>query len=285
MDQNRSIYYTLDLEHDYAGPAPFEAHEAMANPALLAKLEEVIVSNQLRLTVFATGRILDRHPEHVEFFQKLGAEIELHGYDHTWVNPNLTQEVEKGVEAYRAFFGKLPLGYRSQGGFLTPELIHALVVAGIQYDSSLIPSFRLGIYSNLRAQIGPHFYDHLPLLELPIAVIPQVRLLVAASYIRLLGFRTYQLLFRLFGRPSPLVFLFHLVDLVPVSMRKHLSPFLRTAYAIRESQGLFYFEKTVQYFQSYGYRPEFMSTLYREYTQKRSAPIMGDTLPISEPGK
>jgi hypothetical protein len=285
MDRNHSIYFTLDLEHDYAGPAPYETYETLSNSILRARLEEIVYTYQLRLTVFATGRILDRYPEYVEFFQKLGAEIELHGYDHTWVNPDLVRDVEKGVKAYRSYFGRTPRGYRSQGGILSPNLIRALVAAGVLYDSSLIPSFRLGVYNNLHTQTQPHFYYNQPLLELPVAVIPRLRLPVLASYIRLLGLQTYRLLFKLFGRPSPLVFLFHLVDLVPVSIRKNLSPFLRSAYAIREHQGLTYFEKTIRYFRSYGYRPDYMSSLSREYAQRNSASRMDQVYPNLEIGE
>ena len=98
MKPERTICYTLDLEHDYAGPAPIESYEALANPYLKAKLEEIIVSNQLRLTVFATGKILENHPEYVEFFQSLGAEIELHGYEHTWIKPDLVQEKQPPLQ-------------------------------------------------------------------------------------------------------------------------------------------------------------------------------------------
>ena len=94
-------------------------------------------------------------------------------------------------------------------------------------------------------------------------VVPGVRLPVATSYIRLLGWPAYRLLFGLFGKPDPLVYLFHLVDLVPASMRRRLSPFLRGAYARGEGQGLDLFEASVRFFESSGYAPVYMSELYR----------------------
>ena len=148
---------------------------------------------------------------------------------------------------------------------MSPALLEALAKAGIKYDSSLMPSFRWGMYSNLRSQLRPYFYRSVPLLEFPLGVIPKIRLLVAASYIRLLGLPTYRFLFDLFGKPSPLVYLFHLVDLIPVPMRKRLPPLLRCAYARGEGKGLEVFEPSVRYFAATGYRSEYMSNLYERY--------------------
>ena len=140
MVEQKPIYYTLDLEHDYAGPAPFRSHETLSNLSLLDELATIITKNNIRLTVFVTGKTLEEKPESVDFFRKIGAEFELHGYEHTWIDPDFVQEVEKGVRAYQAFFGRKPLGYRSQGGITSEILIDALIKQGIQYDSSLIPS-------------------------------------------------------------------------------------------------------------------------------------------------
>jgi hypothetical protein len=186
-------------------------------------------------------------------------------------DPDFVAEVECGVVAYEGLFGRTPLGYRSPGGVTSPLLFETLVRAGIKYDSSIVPSFRWGVYSNLGRSTGPHLYPGLPLMELPIAVVPGVRLPVATSYMRLLGWPAYRLLFRLFGTPSPLVYLFHLVDLVPASMRRRLSPFLRGAYARGEGKGLDLFEDSVRFFEASGYVPAYMSELYRDSAGERAA--------------
>jgi hypothetical protein len=169
------------------------------------------------------------------------------------------------VSAYREYFGKSPLGYRSPGAVMSDDLFETLVEAGIRYDSSLMPSFRWGMYNNLSSQLTPGFIEGLPLLELPMAVIPRVRFPIATSYMRLLGFSAYKILFALCGTPSPLVYLFHLVDLISVRMRSQLSPFLRCVYARGDGKGLEVFEASVRYFEAAGYRSEYMSSLYGRY--------------------
>jgi peptidoglycan/xylan/chitin deacetylase (PgdA/CDA1 family) len=266
MTEQKFICYTLDLEHDYAGLSPTEEYETFSRLESLDRLLEMVREHELKITVFATGKILDQRRDMVEFFQGIGAEIELHGYQHIMYQPNCALEVKTGADAYQKYFGKRPMGYRSPGGVTTPILMETLAEEGIRYDSSLIPSFRWRVYKNLKRPIKP-FHDPATLIwELPIGVVPKIRFPIAASYIRLFGLSTYKLLFALFGTPAPLVYLFHLVDLIPTSMRKQLPFFWRVTYAKGQKKGFEVFESSVEYFKKLGYRSEFMSDLYKKYT-------------------
>lgn len=267
MMKQKLICYTLDLEHDYAGLSPSEQYETFSRSEPLKRLSDIIRRHDLKITAFATGKVLNDRKETVEYFRELGTEIELHGYHHIMFQPDLALEVQKGAGAYRRYFGKNPLGYRSPGGVFSPVLLKTLAEEGIRYDSSLIPSFRLGVYKNLKSPITPFHDPTSPIFELPIGVVPKVRLPVAASYIRLFGLSTYKLLFALFGTPSPLVYLFHLVDLIPTKMRRQLSPFWRYVYAKGQRRGFEVFEASVKYFSDQGYKSEYMSTLYNAYSQ------------------
>jgi hypothetical protein len=271
MDPQRTICYTLDLEHDYAGVAPTEAYETFAEQGLLDRFSDLVHCHDLKLTIFATGKVLEQHLETVTYFQEMGAEIELHGYQHALDKQAAVGEVQRGGAVYQRHFGKVPLGYRAPGGVMSADFVEALVSAGIKYDSSLIPSFRLGMYNNLGSPLGPHFHPELPVLELPISVIPGLRIPIAASYIRLLGFPLYRILLALFGMPSPVVYLVHLVDLIPVDMRKHIPSLLRYIHARGDGKGLEVFEETVGYFEAAGYGSDYMSNLYREYAGRSLA--------------
>ncbi len=268
MTEHKIISYTLDLEHDYAGIAPSETYESFFQTGLLNKFADIVRRFGLKITVFATGKVLDQRTEIVEFFRKLDAEIELHGYHHIMYHPDLTFEVEKGVEAYRKYFGRNPMGYRSPGGVLSPVLLRALAAEGIHYDSSLIPSFRWGVYKNLKSPTQPFQDPETSILEMPVAIVPKIRIPVAASYIRLLGLSTYKRLFGLFGTTSPLIYLFHLVDLIETQRRKQLSPFWRFIYAKGKKKGLEVFEASVKYFKNLGYKSESMGSLYEIYSQR-----------------
>ena len=265
--KQKIICYTLDLEHDYAGLSHSDQYEAFSHTGALDRLSDIVRRYELKLTVFATGKVLDQKKEIIDFFRGLGAEIELHGYHHIMYQPDLILELQKGMEAYRKYFGQKPMGYRSPGCVISPVLLKALFVEGIQYDSSLIPSYRVGVYKNLKSPIKPFYNPEVPILELPVGVVPRIRLPVAASYIRLLGLSTYKLLFTLFGITSPLVYLLHLVDLIPTQTRKQLSPFWRCVYAKGQKKGFKVLEDSVKHFKKLGYKPEYMSTLYDMYSR------------------
>ena len=270
MDSDKIICYTLDLERDYAGVVPVETYETLSRHTGLEQFADLVRRRDLRLTVFATGKVLEQHGEAVAYLQQMGAEIELHGYDHVLDSALAVREMQKGIAAYRSFFGKGPLGYRAPGGMTSPALMEELVRVGIKYDSSVFPSVRWGMYSNLGSPLDPHFYPHLPLLELPIGVIPGVRIPIAVSYIRLLGLPLHKMLLNLFGRPSPVVYLLHLVDLFSVETRKLLPPVLRCVDMRGDGRGLEVFESSVCYFEAAGYRSDYMSNLYGEYAAKLS---------------
>lgn len=267
MTEGKLISYTLDLEHDYAGLAPSEEYEAFGHAGIRGRLPEIVRSYGLKLTVFATGKVLTEQKETVEFFQGLGAEIELHGHDHIMYRPDLVGELQKGIGAYRDCFGRDPLGYRSPGGVISPLLLKSLAAEGIRYDSSIIPSYRRGMYKNLKSPLHPFRDSDASILELPISVVPRVRVPIATSYIRLFGLSTFKSLCTFFGTPSPVIYLFHLVDLVPTQMRKKLSPFWRGIYAKGRKKGLEVFAGSVKHFHDLGFQPAYMSQLYSLFSR------------------
>lgn len=272
MDEQKLICYTLDLEHDYAGLSPFDKYDAFEQKKALTKLSRLIHRHGLKLTVFATGKVLTARKETVKFFQDQGAEIELHGHHHVIFGSDTKREIRSGVEAYRDYFKKNPMGYRSPGGVFGPNLLSCLQKEGIRYDSSLIPSFRWGVYKNLRSPLCPFYSSGVPVLELPVGVIPRVRLPVAASYIKLFGLSTYRTLFSLCGTPSPLVYILHLVDLIPSPMRKNLPLFWRILYSKSEKRSFEIFRESLSSFEEMGYKAEYMSRLYSLYAEKLSPP-------------
>lgn len=270
MSPEKHICYTLDLEHDYAGITQNELYETLERGDLLDRFAEIVQRFDIKLTIFITGRFLVSQRQWLEFFENLGAEFEMHGHNHVMFSPDFKNEVNKGLEMYQNVFGHKPKGYRSPGGVVDHHLYQLLVNEGIQYDSSLIPSYRIGTYNNINKSPYPHKLHPFDLFELPIGVIPKVRLMVSASYIKLLGFPFYKLLFKIFGVTSPLVYLFHLVDIIPVNGRSQLSRFYRFAYGIREKRGMDIFESTVSWFKSRGYQSIYMSTLHEKYSGEAS---------------
>ena len=248
-----TVHFTLDLEHDYAGVAPYEAYETLDDTDAMRWLADLVTSRKLELTVFATGRILDHRPRDVEFFANLGAEFCLHSYSHALHPKSFAGEVDRGHDAFVHSFGRTPAGYRSPGGVTGPDLFGALEARGIEYDSSIVPSFRPGFYANLAARTYPHRLDEFELIEVPMSVLPGLRVPVSASYVRVIGFPLYRRLADVVGLPSPLVYLFHLVDVIPSRVRSTLPTTLRHAYARGEATARETFTQTVDYILAKGF--------------------------------
>jgi len=265
-----TVSYTLDLEPDYAGVAPRETYDALYDRETIDRLVDWLGEHRIKLTVFATGKLIAERRDRIDLFRSLGAEVELHGYGHAMYGADPLREFRRGLAEYRRCLDKTPLGYRAPGGVIRSELFEALGEEGIRYDSSVIPSFRRGVYSNMDHPTQPHFLPGGTVLELPVGVIPRLRLLISTSYMKLLGMPLYRLFFRLFGRPDPLVYLFHMVDLAPVPIRRELSPFYRTAYAVREGKGLDIFGQSASYLAKKGYEPRYLSELYERIAKEKT---------------
>jgi len=267
---SRTVSYTLDLEPDYAGVAPRETYDALYDEKILARLERLVTDSRIKLTVFATGKLIAERPDRIDFFRSLGAEVELHGYGHAMFGADPLEEARRGLAEYRTHLCKTPLGYRAPGGVIDARLFQYLSEEGVRYDSSVIPSFRRGVYSNISHPTEPHFLCEGKILELPISVIPKVRLLISTSYMKLLGMTVYRLFFRLCGLPPHLNYLLHMVDLVPTPIRRDLSPFYRTAYGIREGKGFQVFQESASYLAREGYAPLYLGQRYEQVIQNHA---------------
>jgi peptidoglycan/xylan/chitin deacetylase (PgdA/CDA1 family) len=204
-------FLTLDLEPDHCDLVEGYHYEAFSCIDYLCGL---IREKGLALTVFATGTVLETRPEMVLRLAAAGAEIELHGHRHKPPAEGV-EEIAAGLRAYKRLFGRAPIGYRAPLGMISMKEIEHLARERFMFDSSFFPSLFPGRFANLRAPTSPFIHKGTTLWELPISVIPIVRIPIALSYIQLLGRVPFHLLAALFGLPRYMVMDFHLHDLFP----------------------------------------------------------------------
>ena len=96
------------------------------------------------------------------------------------------------------------------------DTLRLLAELGYRFDSSLCPSLRLGVFSNLKGSNEPHVLTELGIVEVPMSVIDQVRVPLGLNYAKLLGFGLFRQLVANFGLPDTVVFNFHLHDVMPL---------------------------------------------------------------------
>ena len=258
---SRLACFTLDFERDFGRRlGDYEAFDLLTNDSAFARLKAICQGGGVKITAFIVGQLLDEHPEMIERLSELDVEFELHSYSHRSDPPiNPPSEIERAVAAYHRYFGRSPQGYRAPYGRITDGEVRMLYEQGFRYDSSIFPSYRLGMYNNLRQPMTPYYHKHVPLLEIPVSAVPFVRLPVSLSYIKLLGWGAYRMLFDAFGLPRILVFSFHLHDLFAEMSYACLHWSDRWRWMRNRSRGFGILECFINYLRERGYEFVFLS--------------------------
>ena len=261
----RVVCFSLDLEPDFGGRTG--TTEVFGDRKNFERWAEVVRRYDVRLTTFVVGSLLDRPSSEVDHIVErladLGAEFELHAYTHDVTGrADQCEEIRLGKEAFRRRFGRDPLAYRATQGRISAGDLTTLGAEGFTYDSSIFPSLRPGVFNNLRFPAGPSYLAGPEIVELPVAVVPHLRLPVTLSYVKLLGLNVYRVVFRLFGLPPVLVFNFHLHDLFPVPAFDLLPATHKLKWLFRRHRGVELFESCVKEILARGYQPLYMSELF-----------------------
>ena len=217
---------SIDVEHDYNGDRT-DALDRL--PDLLATVRRA----GLPLTAFVEGRLFAARPDLCARLVETGADLQLHCYDHR--DPGDTPEsLGRGVEAFERFVGGRPRGYRAHTYRLTDALLSAVVEAGFDWDSSILPGFGLGNHPDRVFRRGDWFMIDDTLAEYPVASWRALGVPFTHSYRQLMG-RTAESLFdRVASLPALLVYDMHMVDLVPDGRigRAPLPLWLRVIHAL-----------------------------------------------------
>jgi len=209
--RRKTACITLDLESDWFVDKPGQSYYTVE---YLPKYIEMIQELDVPVSIFVVGRFLEESPHAVEALRsELDSEFHLHSYGH---DPEMSQgfnsDLRQGIEAFKTFFGSSPDGYRAPLGRITDQQLVTLDRQGFTFDSSIYPSYRPGAYNNLTAPTEPYQpHNTDTIVELPIGVIPYLRIPAAQSYLKLFG-QSYLRLFDMVELPDPLIYVTHLHD-------------------------------------------------------------------------
>jgi peptidoglycan/xylan/chitin deacetylase (PgdA/CDA1 family) len=231
---------TLDVEadhHDLVAPRRFT--QALDDADMWAWLQHLSASQGIPITAFVVGELLAARPGLAARLAETCAEVGLHSYSHHPATADSLEEIQKGKAAYRAVFGHDPLGYRAPLGLITPAGWERLRAEGFAYDSSIYPSLRPGLGNGLGWPTKPwRLAGEPPLVELPLATLPRLRLILSVSYVKLLGVGLYRALLVIGGLPDVAVIDCHLHDLVfAAEAYRFLPPRWRAIYGRNRDGG------------------------------------------------
>jgi peptidoglycan/xylan/chitin deacetylase (PgdA/CDA1 family) len=255
---------TLDVEVDFADP---DGHiRLFEDEALLNQYVKIIEENGVKVTAFLVTSLLDRYGDQYERLRELiPIEFEIHSHAHDLRNPCSRADIEAAVSAFRGFAGRNPTGYRAPVGQITHEGLDTLLDLGFRYDSSVYPSLRPGRlgHNNLHLPVAPFRITRgaKSIIEVPFACVPGVRLDFSLSYVKMLGWRTYELLMKPFPLPDHIAVLSHPYDhyvhLLPYEISGWEAPLLR-----RNAGSAFeLLERMLRFLRARGYEFELLSSL------------------------
>ena len=268
LDVNRKYAcITLDFETDYGDR--IEEFNILDNERDLLDITKLFVDLGIPISTFIRTDTLIHYPKSLDIITRIAKDYHCHSHTHNTKNFNSRAELSTCASTFETFFGYKPLGYRAPQGVLYNEDIDLLKTYGFKFSSSIFPSYRPGKFNNLSMPISPFIYDN-GIMELPLAVIPQLRYIVSLSYLKLLGTNINSLLFFIFGLPNIVVFDSHLHDYIVNERSFEKLPLpLRIAWGANKYSGVKCFKLFVELLKSQQYQFITMTDLYHNL-QKNS---------------
>lgn len=206
---SRVALLSMDLETDY-GTGRTDALDQ------LARFLDVLDELELPLTAFVEGQLFERRPHLCALLAGRGVDVQLHVYDHATTGDS-PDSLHRGADAFSAFMGRPPDGYRAHTCRLTPALVEALVALGFKWDSSVMRAYALGHNGHPCFRSGDYFTLGDRLIEFPVGRWRGVNLPFNHPYSLLAGRAGGQILRQVCGPADHLVaYNIHMTDLLRV---------------------------------------------------------------------
>jgi hypothetical protein len=144
------------------------------------ELRKLLERFDIKVTFFVTRNFAQKFPDLIRGLSKKGHEIALHA-----INFYNSRSLLKEKEFLEKISRSKVIGIRTHK--LQLPLFDSLRKIGIKYDSSLHPTYVPGRYNNLTHPRKPFFVDGV--LEIPISVVPLLRLPFSFVWFRNFGLR------------------------------------------------------------------------------------------------
>jgi peptidoglycan/xylan/chitin deacetylase (PgdA/CDA1 family) len=265
---------TLDVEADFLDPTG--RIRLFEDEALFERFVAVLQPRNAKLTAFLVTSLLPKHgADYRRLAGKLPVEFAIHSHAHDMRNPCTRGDIEQSVRAFRESMSTEPLGYRAPLGHITREGLETLMDLGLRYDSSIYPSARPGRhgYNHLHLPITPFRIrqGERSIVEVPFASLSRIRLNFSLSYVKLFGWKTYELLLTAFPLPKQVAVLTHPHDFYFHLLKDDVTAWEKPLL-MRNARGAYILlEKMLDHLIESGYQFEFLGDLCAE--------LQSDSLP------
>lgn len=254
---------TLDLENDWYFDGSEYDHLTFA---YIDDFIDLIDRLNVPLSVFVVGKTLEQHPVAIDrLASELDTEFHLHSYRHEPAENSFRKELKLGKAAFRNHFGTDPIGYREPYGKIDQEQFPILADEGFEFDSSIFPSYRPGVYNNLDTPLSPYVPENTPkLLEIPLGVFRGLRIPLSQNYLKLFG-RPLQKLLSVHPLPETLIYNVHLQDLYRTASHEQLDGLKQKLFTRNLDRSEQILEACVERILSKGYEPVTVTDIHQRH--------------------
>jgi len=190
---------SIDLEYFSDLPAyPDRAEDVdrTVGQTGLEWLAETLDTHGVRSTFFVVSRIAEDSPETVAALARDDHEIASHTHTHRHLSEldpaDRRREVVESKQALEAVTGDTVAGFRAPSFDRAPGHFRLLSEAGYAYDSSVAPARSIpGWYGGTETRRRPYTVetDAGDLVEVPVAVMPGLKLPLTGTWLRFFGVR------------------------------------------------------------------------------------------------
>ncbi len=234
----------------------------------LSSFNEIIDKYNVKLTGFLVTKLLQHNPSLIETAtSSLPIHFEVHSHSHNPQEPDSEKEIDESLKWYSKFFGKPPKGYRAPNGLISEKGLITLAERGFIYDTSIFPSYRFDeyAYNNKHLPTQPYIYETIykNIIELPVAVIPKIRLILSMSYIKLLSLAWFNGLIKIFGLPDIVIIDSHPHDYFIKNHLPKIKGWKRWAHARNADRALILFDGLLNMLQKMGYKFVYIDELLK----------------------
>lgn len=210
-----SAVLSVDLEWFSHTPAYRNADgsvpDADIGASAVDRLLETFDAHDATATFFTVADIAERDPALVARIAEAGHEVASHTSTHPHLSTLSRAERRRELVGSRATLedaiGAPVTGFRAPSFDVTADHFDLLAAAGYEYDSSVVPCRSIpgwygGEWTARRPCTADTLVDGAPasLLEVPVAVMPGVRLPLSGTWLRFFGVRYAELGMRLLAR-------------------------------------------------------------------------------------
>ncbi|MDD5623511.1 MAG: polysaccharide deacetylase family protein [Candidatus Peribacteraceae bacterium] len=224
---------TCDIEPDFGGRTG--TLELLEDPTPAAGLLQWCKTQDIPLTGFVVTELLAKNLPGIRSFREQGTELHPHAHTHDTrrYRTRSAEEIGRAQETWAKVFGTPALGYRAPQGVVLPGDPEALAAHGYQFDASVFPTQRFGVFDYRSLPLTPWLWES-GIWEIPFAATTK-RSRLTLSTLKLYGQHFWE--GKIATLPPIVVIDMHLHDIVlPASTRK-LPLLPRLAYARNRANG------------------------------------------------